>query len=186
MPRSCSLQQQQVLFRLLVSLQVGCTFMGEGVFFPPLIIEYMCSNIHTCIRCRNTQTLGLCEVQTPQWRLVGIERSVLTHPYAPQACGYHKGLCHMCSRYIPALWCQFVHLTLGLQIHSSETPQLKANLNTLHPPPPIWMSHGQWTVPVSLTGRTGCNYVHIEDRLVKKPSCTVGVFAKSQMLFSIF
>lgn len=131
-------------------------YLWVKVLPPPLNWIHVLKHPHVHPVQKHTN-IGLCEVQTLQQSLVGIERYVLTHPCAPQACGYHKGVCHMCSRYIPALWCQFVHLTLGLQIHSSETPQLKATLIT--PPNASWS--------VSSFCPTVCNYVHIEDKLVK-------------------
>lgn len=80
------------------------------------------------IRLSDTNT-ELCEDSAQQHRLTGLHSCTLTQ--APQTCGYHKGPCHMLSRYIPTQWCQFVHLNLRLLIYSSETLQLKDKVNTV-------------------------------------------------------
>lgn len=117
-------------------------FTGENG--PSPLIGCTCSKTTHAHKHTNT---GLHGAQTLQQRLIGIERYVLTHPCAPQACAHHKGPCHTRSRDIPAVWCQFVHLTLRLQIHSSERLQLKATPSTLqlHPLHPL-RHHG---LPVS-------------------------------------
>lgn len=82
------------------------------------------TNTHTCSQTSRHKHWIVRGLGT-----AGLHSCTLTQ--APQTCGYHKGPCHMLSRYIPTQWCQFVHLNLRLLIYSSETLQLKDKVNSV-------------------------------------------------------